>query len=275
MIHVASPYVSQQTTTLNVTLVRPGGSGRGRLPGALTIDFSASLGSPAGSGQNMPGSASHAFTPVDESITFPAGQTTETVAVPINKRAPNPGLVPIVLTVTPAKGSGAASDATVYLVSGPDAIPPSIIGVHMVRKGIAVTFSKPMSPATVENVHNYTVEHTPSPDFSLADLTSVGLIQRLNKTSEPVVLRRAIYDSSANTVTLIPKVSLPASGTYQISSPASLGSKRVGPHKAQPLADLQGTALNPGGIPVAGAFSVSIRRGHPYIASAPLISVGQ
>jgi hypothetical protein len=74
---------------------------------------------------------------------------------------------------------------------------------------------------------------------------------------------------------LISKVALPLSGSYEISSPASLGTKRRLRHQATPLVDLQGNALNPGGAPVPGAFSISIRRGHPYTASAPALSDGR
>jgi hypothetical protein len=270
-IRVPSPYVAQQASELNVTLVRTPAAGRRRLDGPLTVEFSAFPASPSSGAQTAPISAKAQFTPIDQFVTFPAGQATERVSVPIKIGAPKPDLVPIVLAVTPSKPNGPASKTTVYLVSGPDAIPPSIIGVHMKKRGIAVTFSKPMAPATVENVHNYAVEYTPSQEFNVTDLTGVGLIQRLSKTARSVALQRAQFDPSTNTVILVPKGSLPASGTYQVASPPSLGSTRSGPHKAQPLSDLQGNVLDPGGAPVSGAFSISIRRGHPYVQNQPTL----
>jgi hypothetical protein len=274
-IRVPSSYIAQQASELNVTLVRTTAAGRRQLDAPLTVEFSAAPGSPSSGAPTAPLSTDQPFTPIDQFVTFPAGQSTETVSVPIKTGAPKPALVPIVLAVTPPKRIGPAAKTTVYLVSGPDAIPPSIINVHMVKRGIAVTFSKPMAPATVENVHNYAVEYTPSQEFNVADLTGVGLIQRLSKTARPVALRRAHYDPSTNTVTLVPKDSLPSSGTYQIASPSSLGSRRAGPHKAQPLSDLQGNVLDPGAAPVSGAFSISIRRGHPYVQSQPALWYGR
>jgi hypothetical protein len=266
-IRVPSDYVSQQASTLDVTLVR---SARRQIEHPLTVHFTAAPG-PLSNGD----SALNLFTPVDELITFPAGQTSEMVAVPINASAANPGLVPILMTVTAPNVSSPASQSTVYLASGPDSIPPSIVSVHMATKGIAVTFSKPMAPATVQNLHNYAVKHAPSQDFSLLDLTGVGLVRRLNNTAQTVPLRRAVYDPSTNTVTLIPTIKLPSSGTYEISSAPSLLSKRARPHKAQPLADLTGHVLNPGATPVPGAFSITIRRGHPYASSTPILSDGR
>lgn len=271
-IGVPGTYISQQSSALDVTLERINRPALRRSAGPLTVEFTAAPGTLTG---GAPSTTGLPFTPIDEVVTFPAGQSTETVTVPITVGAPNPGLVPITLMVSPQNGGGAKSSTTVFLVRGPDAIPPAIIAVHLVKRGIAVTFSKAMASAAVQDVHNYAVQHTPSQEFSLVDLTGAGLIQRLNNTAAPVALRRAVYDASTRTVTLIPKVALPSSGSYEISSPASLGSKRPRRHQAQPLADLQGSVLNPGGAPVAGAFSISIRRGHPYTASAPALSDGQ
>jgi hypothetical protein len=275
LIQTPGPYISQQASELDVNLVRTAAPARRRADGSLTVEFSATAGASSGGVPDGSGSEGHGFTAVDESVTFAPGQTTQTVAVPIDSRTQNPGLLPIVFAVTPPPGSGAGSRSTVYLVRGPQFIPPAIIGVRVVKRGITITFSKPMATTTVENVHNYAVEHRPSQDLSVADLTGVGLIQRLNNTASRVVLRRAVYDPTTSTVTLIPKDSWPSSGTYEISSPSSLGSRRSGPHKAQPLADGQGNLLNPGGNPVPGAFSISIRRGHPFTASAPVVSDGR
>jgi hypothetical protein len=136
-----------------------------------------------------------------------------------------------------------------------------------------VTFDKPMSPATVENFHNYAVKYSPSQKFSLVQLTGVGLIQTLNNSSQTITLKQAIYDPGTKTVTLIPKVSWPSSGALEIRSPSSLTSKRAIPHKAEPLTDLQGNAINFNGM-AGGAFSISISKGHPYMAAQPILSDG-
>jgi len=265
-IQVPSPYVSQQASALDVTLVRTTASGGSHVRGPLTVDFSASVGALPGSNLTAPDTPGQQFTPVNESVTFPAGQTTANVVVPINSGAPNPGLVPIALSVGSPSRLVHGSNTTVDLAAGPDDVPPSIVYVHMLKRGIALTFSKPMAPASVDKIRNYAVKYSPSQKFSLSDLEGVGLVQTLDTTSQAITLKRAIYDAATNTVTLIPKVALPSSGTYRISSPASLGSRRADPHKAQPLTDLQGGVINPNGT-VAGRFSITISRGHPYVAT--------
>jgi len=272
-IVVPSTYVSQRASQLDVTLERAPGPGRGHVEGPLTVDFTAALGSLPLSLLTAPDLSGQPFTPVAESVTFPASQTTVNVVVPINPGASNPGLVPIALSVESPSRPRDKSSTTVYLASDPSAVPPSIVYVHMIKRGIAVTFSKPMAPATVKNVHNYAVKYSPSQQFSVEDLTGVGLINTLNTMSQPIALKRAVYDASTDTVTLIPKVSLPASGTYQIKSPASLAAKLDRPYKAQPLTDLDGNVLNSNGM-VAGAFSISISKGRPYVAAQPTLSDG-
>ncbi len=90
-IQVPSAYISQQSSQLDVTLARTSRSGHSDAKGSITVDFSASYSS---------GTSGQQFTPVDTSVTFPAGQATETVAIPINSSAANPGLVPVDLAVT-------------------------------------------------------------------------------------------------------------------------------------------------------------------------------
>ena len=105
----------------------------------VTINFSATLGSlPAGSqAPPLPASASGAFTPIDESITFPPGLTSETVSIPIDSGAPNPGEVPIALLVTAPTSSipFSSQPSTVYLVDGPQALPPTITSVRLITTG--------------------------------------------------------------------------------------------------------------------------------------------
>ena len=76
------------------------------------------------------------------------------------------------------------SDQTIYLANNQDAIPPSIAAVTRVAGGIAITFSKPMDPSTVDNIHNYAMKFSPSQKFSLAQLTGFGLIETLNSRSK-------------------------------------------------------------------------------------------
>jgi len=278
-IQVPGDYISQRSSSLDVTLVRTTGAGRGHAGGSLTVDFSAQPGTLAGGLETNTSTIAQEFTPVSLSVTFPPGVTTATVVVPINPGAPNPGLVPIVLSVMPQARKGAISKTTVYLASGPAAVPPSILSAHLVTRArsaaaIALTFSKPMSPATVENIHNYTITFTPLQNFTVSDLNGVGLVRTITNQRQTVALRAASYDPSTDTVTLIPKEKLRTAGSYQIKSPASLGSRRHSAHHAQPLTDLDGNSISLGTSSVIGAFSITISRGHPYFEPQPIFTQG-
>jgi hypothetical protein len=271
-IQVPSTYVSQQADQLTVTLVRSGAEGGNRNLRPTTIHFSASEGSPTAGGMAADTSAPPQFTPVGESVTFPQGVTTESVVVPINSGAPNPGLVPIQLSVTATSRGVRGGDQMIYLANSQEAIPPSIVGVTRVAGGIAVTFSKPMDPSTVQNIYNYAVKFSPSQKFSLGELTGFGLIETLNSAKQGIALRRATYNAATNTVLLVANEQLGANGSYTVRNPVSLTAKRNGPNKAHALSDLQGNALAEGGT--AGVFSITISKGHPYAAATPVLSDG-
>ena len=182
---------------------------------------------------------------MSQSVTFPAGETTENVVVPINSQAADPGLVPIQLTATTTGRPVKAITTTVYLASSLEAIPPSIIGVQRVAGGIAVTFSKPMDPATVENIHNYAVRFSPNQNFSLEDLYGVGLVQTLStsKTTDSAETRKLRprdqhrhigSERAARAQRVLPDHS---------SQPAGQEDQAL---KAHPLTDLEGNILNQG-----------------------------
>jgi hypothetical protein len=267
-IEVPSAYISQQSSQLDVTLVRALATARS----SLKVKFSATSGSPTGISAE-PDVTGQPFTPVSESVTFPAGQTTENVVVPINSQAENSGLVPIQLTAAIAGRQVKATTTTVNLASSLAAVPPTIIGVQRVAGGIALTFSKPMNAATAQDIRNYAVRFSPNENFSLEDLYGVGLIQTLSTSKTAIPLRRASYDPATNTVTLITNEPLGPNGSYQITNAPSLQSKKPRPYKAQPLTDVEGNALNEGGS-TPGAFSVTISKGKPYVAAPPVLFDG-
>jgi hypothetical protein len=274
VIQVPSTYVSQQADQLDVTLVRSAAAGASRSLGPLTINLWAAPGLPPSGTEPVNDIAIAQLIPVSEPVTFQGGVTTDTVVVPIDYSAGvNSGLVPVQLSVTSSSRRVHGSDATIYLANSLDAVPPSIVAVQRVAGGIAVTFSKPMDPATVENKHNYAVKFTPSQQFSLEDLTGVGLVQTLNNTKTPIGLRRATYNAATNTVTLVPNEQLGSAGSYTVSNPSSLLAKRNRPKKAVALTDLQGNPLDEGGI-ANGVFSITISKGNPYAAATPVLSDG-
>jgi hypothetical protein len=272
-IQVPSAYVSQQAPQLEVALVRTAPGRAGGL-GPLTVSFSASPGTPPVGNVPVDSIAQAQIIPVTESVTFPAGVTTENVAVPINySGGPKPALVPVELAVNSSSRGVRGSDAMINLADDQSAVPPSIVAVQRVAGGIAVTFSKPMDPATVADIHNYAVQFAPSQQFNLEDLTGFGLVQTLDTTKSVISLRRASYDAATNTVTLVPNEQLGPNGAYIISNAPSLLAKKNRPHKAHALSDLQGNALSQGAN-APGVFSIRIGKGHPYSAATPGFSNG-
>jgi hypothetical protein len=270
-IQAPSAYVSQQADTLDVTLVRSAAAARST--GALTVQLSASPGARQ-LGEPIDDIAMAGFAAVSEPVTFPAGATEETVAVPISYTAGlRPALAPVDLSVSSGSRRAQGDEATIYLAKNESAVPPSIIAVQRVAGGIAVTFSKPMDPVTVTNIHNYAVKFSANQQFSLEDLTGIGLVQTLANSKAVIGLRRASYDAATNTVTLVPNEQLGSLGSYTISNAASLLAKRNKPHKAQALSDLNGNPLGQGDS-VPGVFSIKISKGHPFSAAAPVLSDG-
>ncbi len=132
------------------------------------------------SGQSPAQSNSVAAVSVDEAVTLGAGERTLTVAIPINPQAPISGLTPVQITVSEPQHPAKGTSAIVNLASGPDAVPPIITSAHLVNNGLAITFSKPMAPATVENLHNYRVMYVlPSQYDPFVQYTASGIVQEL------------------------------------------------------------------------------------------------
>ena len=90
-----------------------------------------------------------------------------------------------------------------------------------------MTFSKPMDPSTVQNIHNYVVKFSPNQNFSLENLYGVGLVKALNNTPVKIPLRRATYNPATDTVLLVATEQLGSKGSYTISSPASMHGEKV------------------------------------------------
>jgi hypothetical protein len=264
-IEVPGNYISQDSRALDVTLVRTTAGGRTDAKGTITVQFSATGATPTDQ-------ATPSFTPITQTVTFPAGQSTETVAIPMNPGAPNPGLVPVAITVTSSSKQIKGSSATVDIAASAAAIPPSIVGVQRVAGGIAISFSKPMDPKTVQNIHNYSVKFSPSQDFGFQTLYGTGLVQTLESSTQKISLRRATYNPATNTVLLVATEQLGNKGAYVISSPASLHSKKYHPGNAQPLTDTYGNVLDQGGT--GGSFSVRIGKGKPYSAEPETLVSG-
>jgi hypothetical protein len=275
VVSVQAPgaFISESATSIDVTIVRSLGSKQVAFRSPLALSVKAHSVLPARR-RGGPPRESNQITPVDESVTFQAGETTKNVVLPIHAEAPMPALVPVAITVAQASHPRQQAQTVVDLVSTPDAVPPAINAVRIVRrgsvgKGIALTFSQPMAPSTVENVHNYAVKSVPKAQLDLVALSSTSILQPSPYTNNPphsVALRAARYNAATDTVILIPKSPLTPAKSYTVRSPASLGSRRTGPRIARPLTDVHGNVLNPLNNP-AGSFSITLSPTQPtYVA---------
>jgi hypothetical protein len=264
-LQVPSTYVSQSATAIDVTITRSMGLKQVPIKSPLTLSLRAVSLSPASKRGGKPHESSQ-IAPLDESVTFQGGETTQTVELPINVEAPLPALVPVQITVSPKSQPQNQAVIVVDLASGQQVVPPSITNVSIVRsgsvgKGIAVTFSQPMAPASVENIHNYVVKSVPLNHVNLVALSSpTSVLQPTSYTTyapQPVALKAARYNPATDTVLLVPKTPLTVAKSLIVRSPASLGSLRHGPKIAEPLTDANGNVLNPLNFP-EGSFSITL-----------------
>jgi hypothetical protein len=274
VVDASTVYVNQQEGAFTVTVSLKkeiingltGAQPFAVLDEPLTVDFSASL-DPPGSGSTA--ATSPLFAPVHESVTFPAGASTETVTVPIISSVATPGPVFVYLSAAATSSSlGIPSgDAMVELYSSPDAVPPTITSVQRVTHGkrasaVVLGFSKPMAQATVEDIHNYRILSQPKMIDHPAFLSGLFGEGSATKEIQSFPIAAATYDPSTSTVTLTLKRPAKASSLYEISS--------AYPVRGHELTDLEGQPLvqSPVSYPFqfGGQFTILV---HPITGATP------
>jgi hypothetical protein len=223
---------SQQSDSATVTLTRTTGYTTYRGPLQIRVVSKPS----AADGVNLP--------PVDRIVSFPADASTpfastprttlaqaqaaygasvqrETVTIPIVPGAANPGEVDVTLELRPVDGPPdliLSAPAVLQIKATSDVTPPTLTGSRMTSRGIELTFSEPLDPATAGDPRNYAVtDYTGAsmPGNSTAlDAITGGVLMigtpfaRKVKLPKPVRVRSAVYDPATRTVTLIPTHSL-------------------------------------------------------------------
>ncbi len=247
-VNVSTPatYISPQAGAVQVTITRDTSDGPRVVPKVpLTVNFSATLGATGSTSQtvSLPASAAEAFTPINESITFPAGVTTESVSIPINSGAIDAGTVPIQLSASSSSPDVSSASATIYLTPNPPQAPATITSARLLwsgksATGIAISFSEPMAPASVENTSNYVVTARRKPN--IADRVSyfsanLDPFAPTPAVTVPIALTAARYDAATNTVTLVPSRPLKSSGTYTISSAMPLAKHLLTNSQGNPI----------------------------------------
>jgi hypothetical protein len=224
-------YVNQQQGSFTVTLSLKKGISiglKGPPPAAaldqpLTVDFSASLEQP-GSGTTE--AASPIFAPFHESVTFPAGASTETVTVPIISSAATAGPVTIYLSAAPTSSTSLGvpyGNGNVELYSSADVTPPTFTSVQLVNQGqrasaVVLGFSKPMATATVEDIQNYRILSRPETIHRTGFLFGFIGGWSTSNVIHSFPIAAATYDPSTSTVTLTLKRPAKASSLYEITS---------------------------------------------------------
>ena len=264
------------TVTLSLAQVQSGakvqaagGFTAAALDEPLTVDFSVSVDSTSEGPTTPP--ASPYFAPVNESVKFPAGASSESITVPIISTAVAPAPVSLSLSATttssavkpilPILGQDdflTGSADSVELYNSPSAVPPMITSVQLVTQGklasaVVLGFSKTMVPATVENIHNYRILSRPNTTehswFTFSDISFSYDSYTTEYQSFPIAA--ATYDPSTSTVTLTLKRRTKASHLYQVSS--------AYPLRGHALTDVQGQPLSPAGALGTGIFSIGVR----------------
>ena len=235
VINTSGSSVNQQqgSFTLTLSLQKMAGGGYAALNWPLTVTFRASLDEQSDSRLTEPDVASPIFAPFTGSVTFPAGVSTETVTVPIVSSVATSGPVTIWLFAAPPPTSEVVKNSAltggngfIQLYSSPDATPPTITSVRVVTHGklasaLVLGFSKPMAPATVENIHNYRIlspTRTIHHGSFLFGLFGGGALGSDTTETQSYPIAAATYDPSTATVTLALKRRVKASSLHEISS---------------------------------------------------------
>lgn len=249
VVNPSNLYVNQQQASFTVTLSLTKGIStglRGLPPAApldqpLTVDFSASLDQP---GSATTETTSPIFAPFHESVTFLAGASTETVTVPIVSSAATAGPVTIYLSAMPMSPTALGiptGNGNVELYSSPEATPPTLTSVQLVNRGqrasaVVLGFSKPMAPATVEDIHNYRILSRPETIHRTGFL--FGLIGGWSTSNviHSFPIAAATYDPSTLAVTLTLKRPAKTSSLYEITSAYPVAGHVLTDPEGQPLA---------------------------------------
>lgn len=139
------------------------------------------------------------YEPVNMTVTFGPGQTTQTVGIPILPKS-GTGTKIVHMTIDPSSTTPQGSAAYLSILHGPDRTAPHVQGTNLLTKrglvtGFQITFNEPMDPTQAQNVNNYLVSNPRTTRH-----TKGGGIT----TSSSIPLQSATYDATTNTVTLVP-----------------------------------------------------------------------
>jgi hypothetical protein len=180
-------------------------------PATITLQESAGLGVPGVAATATQGSdvayvstaggtavAGVDYTPVNETVTFEPGQTSQTVQIPVLPAPASDGTRILDLTISSSPGGAPTSEAFLIISHSADTTPPTIVATKALTKGpditgFVLTFSKAMAPGPVQDVSNYAVVNPHSYHVRK---------RKQWLTSATVPLSSAVYDPTTDSVTL-------------------------------------------------------------------------
>jgi hypothetical protein len=207
--YVSTQVVSQQNSSATVILSRAKSWTRAEELPVLNVQVTTDATSPY-VGVNVGA--------VDQTVTFASGQLFAALTVPIIPGAPNPGVVDVNLTMTPIAPPPdlniSVPVSTLKILGSETSTMPTIVATNGTPQGIELVFNTSMDPVQASNVKNYAVissGYEPDNDLFSA-LGSMGSIGK--RVSRRVPLKSAVYDTTTNTVTLIPRRRLNYPGPY-------------------------------------------------------------
>jgi hypothetical protein len=153
------------------------------------------------------------YEPVNATVTFGPGQTSQTIAIPIMSH-PGAGTKVVHLTLAPSADVPHGAAAFLSIMHGPDLTPPQVASTNLLTKGAFVTgfqikFNKPMDPTAVQDVSNYAVQNPKTVRHARGAAVT---------TAAAIPLQSANYDPATNTVTLVPAGHVRKSRYFEIES---------------------------------------------------------
>ena len=158
------------------------------------------------------------YTPETKTIHFAAGQTTQTVQVPVIPGNPLEGTRVVDLTLSATAGGPPTAEAYILITHNSDTTPPTVTSAKVLTKGsnvtgFVITFSKDMAPGPVQDVNNYAV----------ANPRSFRVLRGLDYAyyAQTIPLKSATYDPATHSVTLTPAGKVQKALFFQISDPGT------------------------------------------------------
>ena len=143
---------------------------------------------------------------------------------------------------------------------------PRIVGTHLVvhgaiATGFAITFNRPMDPASVLNLANYQVSDVSPQKSKWGVVKTLVFPFKINdQQSRPVRLKSATYDAASSTLILTPVFPVSSAGQYQVAGGANSASRS--PKKSE-IRDISGQLLSSLKLPDArrdGSFTQTVTR---------------